>query len=167
MFRLPFIRHHKHSASRQASAWRDLSAQTRYSGAMSAAPESLNPLLRQIAAFGGVGLVAMVCHYGALIALVEIFRIAPVPATLAGYVAGGLASYGLNRRHTFASDTPHAQAGPRFVLVAAVGFGITWALMHLLTQTLAAPYLPAQLLTTLIVMVWSYGAHRFFTFGKP
>ena len=133
---------------------------------MPAAPESLTPLLRQIAAFGGVGIVAMVCHYGVLIALVEVFHAAPVPATLAGYVAGGLASYWLNRRHTFESDAPHAQAGPRFVLVAAVGFVITWALMHLLTQNLAAPYLPAQVLTTLIVMVWSYAAHRFFTFGK-
>ena len=134
---------------------------------MPAAPESLTPLLRQIAAFGGVGLAAMVCHYGVLIALVEIFRIAPVPATLAGYVAGGLASYWLNRRHTFASEAPHARAGPRFVLVAAAGFVITWALMHFFTQTRAAPYLPAQLVTTLIVMVWSYLAHRLFTFGKP
>jgi putative flippase GtrA len=134
---------------------------------MPAVPESLSPLLRQIAAFGGVGIVAMVCHYGVLIALVEIFQAAPVPAALAGYVAGGLASYWLNRRHTFESAAPHAQAVPRFALVAAVGFGITWALMHLLTQTLAAPYLPAQLLTTLIVMVWSYLAHRLFTFGRP
>lgn len=125
------------------------------------------PLLRQIAAFGGVGLVAMACHYGVLIALVEGLHLAPVPATLAGYVAGGIVSYLLNRRHTFGSDAPHGEAGVRFALVACAGFGLTWMLMHLLTQSLAAPYLAAQVLTTALVMVWSYAAHRLWTFGKP
>lgn len=128
---------------------------------------SFTPFLRQLAAFGGAGFAAMVCHYGALIALVEIFRAAPVPAALAGYIAGGIVSYLINRRHTFASDSSHREAAPRFILAAAAGFCITWALMHVFTQTLAAPYLPAQLATTLIVMVWSYLAHRFWTFGKP
>ena len=127
---------------------------------------SLPPLVRQLAAFGGVGVVAVVCHYGVLITLVEVFRATPVPATLAGFVGGGIVSYLLNRRHTFVSDRAHALAGPRFALVAAVGFCITWGLMHVFTKILSAPYIPAQLVTTLIVMVWSYTAHRFFTFGK-
>ena len=52
---------------------------------------------------------------------------APVPATLAGYVAGGVVSYRLNRRHTYASDRPHAEAGWRFARSRCVGFLITGA----------------------------------------
>ena len=68
-------------------------------------------LSRQFSAFVMVGLVAAVAHYGLLIALVEGAGWAAVPATLAGYVAGGIVSYLLNRRHTYASDRPHEEAG--------------------------------------------------------
>src|SRR5215207_3846300 len=71
-------------------------------------------LPRQMSAFVAVGFVAGVAHYGVLIGLVEAGGFDPVPATLLGYGAGGIVSYGLNRRLTYASDRPHAQAGWRF-----------------------------------------------------
>jgi putative flippase GtrA len=91
-------------------------------------------LHRQISAFVLVGLLAAVAHYGALIALVELADWSPVPATLVGYVAGGLVSYGLNRRHTFSSDRPHEEAGWRFALVALIGFGLTFVSMSVLHE---------------------------------
>ena len=133
---------------------------------MTPPPQTFLPLLRQLAAFGAVGLVAMTIHYGILFILVELLHAAPVPATLVGYTAGGLVSYILNRRLTFASDAPHEEAGMRFALVAGVGFCVTWMLMLLLTVRLGAPYFPAQIATTLVVMAWSYVAHRFWTFGN-
>lgn len=125
------------------------------------------PLVRQLIAFGGVGLVAVAFHYATLIGLREWRGWSPVPATLLGYVVGGIVSYVLNRRYTFATDASHARAGPRFIMVAAGGFVITWGLMHLATQTFSLPYLLAQCVTTGIVMLWSYAAHRFWTFGTP
>src|SRR5688572_17963080 len=77
-------------------------------------------LARQFVAFSGVGLVAAVVHYGFLITLVEGFRWAPVPATLVGYLVGGVVSYALNRRLTYASDRPHGEATWRFAAVALV-----------------------------------------------
>ena len=71
------------------------------------ASRPLHHLARQFTAFFGVGLVAAVVHYGLLIGLVEGASLHPVPATLAGYVAGGLVSYVLNRRHTYGSARPH------------------------------------------------------------
>jgi putative flippase GtrA len=124
-------------------------------------------LLRQIAAFGGVGVLAMIAHYGALVALVEGFNWDKVQATLVGYVAGGILSYWLNRRLTYASERPHSEAGWRFIIVAGIGFAITWGLMHLFIDRLglAHLYLVMQLITTLIVMSWSFVAHKLFTFG--
>jgi putative flippase GtrA len=129
------------------------------------ASRSLHRLIRQFTAFFGVGLAAAVAHYGLLIALVERGGIDPVPATLAGYVAGGLLSYVLNRKHTYGSDRPHREATWRFALVAFVGFLVTWFLMHALTVWLGGPYLPAQVITTGVVMLWSFMAHKTWTFA--
>ena len=91
-----------------------------------------------------------------------------VPATLAGYVAGGVASYALNRSLTYRSDRPHAEAGWRFAVVAGIGFALTWGLMHMFIEILGLGrfYLAMQLVTTLIVMAWSFIAHKLFTFGR-
>jgi putative flippase GtrA len=121
-------------------------------------------LPRQMGAFAGVGVLAAVAHYGVLIGLVEAGGIGPVPATLLGYVAGGILSYILNRRLTYASDRPHAEAGWRFAVVAGVGFLLTGGFMHVFTDRLGAPYLPAQLVTTAIVLFWSFLAHKLWTF---
>ena len=122
-------------------------------------------LARQLSAFFGVGVIAAIVHYSALIGLVEAAGFEPVPATLAGYIAGGVVSYALNRRHTYASARPHAEATWRFATVAFVGFLLTGGFMHVFTQALGAPYLPAQVVTTAIVLVWSFVAHRLWTFG--
>jgi putative flippase GtrA len=122
-------------------------------------------IVRQFFWFVGVGLVAMLAHYGLLIGLVESRLMAPVPATLVGYLAGGLVSYTLNRRHTFASGRPHTEAVWRFAIVAGVGFCLTYVFMHIFVDRLAAPYIPAQVVTTGIVMFWSFAANKLWTFG--
>jgi putative flippase GtrA len=125
------------------------------------------PIGRQFASFFGMGLVAAVVHYGLLIALVEGGRLDPVPATLIGFIGGGIASYVLNRRLTYASERPHAEATWRFAVVAAVGFVLTGMFMYVFTHWLGAPYLPAQLVTTGIVLFWSFLANKLWTFAEP
>ena len=116
-------------------------------------PRPLPSLARQFTAFFSVGVAAAIAHYGLLIALVESGGVHPVPATLAGYVAGGLVSYVLNRKHTYESDRPHREATWRFAAVAFVGFLVTWFLMHAFTVWLDWPYLPSQVITTGVVML--------------
>jgi putative flippase GtrA len=122
-------------------------------------------LFRQSVAFTGAGIAAAIVHYGLLIGLVQAGTLAPVPATLCGYLGGGIVSYGLNRRHTYRSDRPHQEAVWRFAAVAGIGFLITWAVMHVLVDRLDLPYLPAQLFTTGVVLIWSFTAHKLWTFG--
>lgn len=121
-------------------------------------------IARQFSAFFGVGIVAAVVHYGTLIALVEGAHTGPVAATLAGYVLGGIVSYALNRRFAFESDRPHSEATWRFAVVAGVGFVLTGFLMAGLNGRLGLPYLLAQVMTTGIVMLWSFAANRWWTF---
>lgn len=122
-------------------------------------------IARQLAAYASVGAVATLAHYAALVALVEGGGWRPVPATLVGYVIGGVVAYILNRRHVFASDRSHMEAGWRFALVAFAGFCITYALMSLFVERWGAPYLPAQLVTTVVAMFATFALNRKWTFG--
>jgi putative flippase GtrA len=123
-------------------------------------------MLRQLASYGGAGVLAAVAHYSVLVALVEGFRADPVIASLTGFVAGGIVSYIMNRRHTFEATRSHTQAGWRFALVAFGGFLITGALMHGFVKLAGLPYLPAQVITTLIVMVFTFTAHKRWSFRE-
>lgn len=131
----------------------------------------LAPLARQFTSFFWIGLVAAAIHYGCLVGLVELAGVRPVPATLVGFAGGGVVSYGLNRRHTYRSERPHAEAGWRFALVAFIGFLLTWALMSAFEWLAGARfalwyvYLLAQLATTGLVLIWSFLAHKLWTFG--
>ena len=121
-------------------------------------------MIRQIATFAGAGIAAAIAHYGVLIALVEWARAPVVASTLAGYLCGGVTSYALNARHTFAAEPRARDAIVRFIAVAAVGFVLTGLLMRQFVERWGAPYLPAQVVTTGVVLVWSFMAHKYFTF---
>jgi putative flippase GtrA len=123
-------------------------------------------MLRQLASYGGAGALAAVAHYGVLIWLVEALKADPVIASLTGFVAGGIVSYVVNRSLTFEATRSHAEAGWRFALVAFGGFLITGGLMHGLVKMAGLPYLPAQILTTLIVMVFTFTAHKRWSFRE-
>lgn len=120
----------------------------------------------QLLSYGWIGLVTAAAHYGVLIGLVEFGRLAPVPATLAGFLVGAVVSYTLNRRFTFETSRGHAQAGWRFLVIAGLGFCATWALMHLFVNLWRLPYLPMQLVTTALVMAVSFTGHKFWSFGE-
>lgn len=120
---------------------------------------------RQLLAYVLAGGLTAVAHYGVLVGLVELARVDPVPATLAGFVVGAIVSYALNRWMTFEATRSHAQASWRFGLIAIGGFGLTWMLMHLFVTRLSLPYLPMQFVTTGFVMVFSFLGHKFFSFA--
>jgi putative flippase GtrA len=120
---------------------------------------------RQLATYASVGVIATLAHYAILIALVETGGWRAVPATLVGYVAGGVVAYILNRRHTFASERSHDEAVWRFALVAFAGFCVTYALMSLLVERWGAPYLPAQIATTVLAMFVTFALNQKWTFG--
>lgn len=123
-------------------------------------------LFRQFSSFAGVGLIATAAHYALLISLVEFAHAAAPPAALAGSILGAFISYGLNRRHTFRSNLPHREAGGRFALVALGAAALTYAFMSLFVNVVGAPYLPAQVVTTGLVTLWTFLAHRLWTFAS-
>jgi putative flippase GtrA len=122
------------------------------------------PLARQFAAFSGVGLAAAAIHYGALILIVQTDFADPVRANLAAYVLGGIVSYSLNRQFAFRSERPHSHAVWRFAVVAGVGFVLTGVLTYWLHRRLGLPYVLAAVMTSGVVLFWSFIANRLWTF---
>jgi len=105
-------------------------------------------------------------HYGLLITLVQVFHVEPVRASVAGALLGALINYTLNYRFTFRSKTRHVESVTKFALVAAVGLIFNTLLMWVGVDLLHAHYLLTQVITTVLIFLWSFGANRYWTFRR-
>ncbi|MBS0309050.1 MAG: GtrA family protein [Proteobacteria bacterium] len=121
-------------------------------------------LFRQFVRFAGVGCVSAIGHYGLLILLVHGAGVAAVPASSAGALLGALINYSLNYRFTFQSNKKHTESVGKFALVAVIGLLLNTLLMWIGVDLLHLYYLLSQILTTGLVMVWSFLGNRFWTF---
>lgn len=124
------------------------------------------PAQRQMASYAFAGLVTAVAHYALMIGLVQVFAVNAVVASLAGFTLGAGVSYSLNRWLTFDATRSHAQATWRFAVIALGGFVLTGLLMSLFVTRLGLHYLPMQVVTTLLVMVFSFLGHKYWSFAE-
>lgn len=120
--------------------------------------------LRHFLLFAALGALGTLAQYAVLIALASGLGVRPVLASCAGFLTGGVVNYLLGRRIAFRSDRPHAEAAPRFFAVAGMGLVFNALLMALFTEALGLPYLPAQLVTTGLLVLWHYAGNLLWTF---
>lgn len=120
----------------------------------------------QFLLFSAAGIFAAIGHYGTLIALSELAGAEPVPASLAGFIVGGIVSYLLNYRFTFRSTKQHREALSKFLVVATMGFALNGFVMWGLTGKANLHYLPAQLVATGLVLIWTFSCNRIWTFRE-
>ncbi|MFI5402157.1 MAG: GtrA family protein [Planctomycetota bacterium] len=123
-------------------------------------------LLGRFLLFAAVGAVGTLAHYAVMIALVEVLRVPPVPASVGGFLVGMAVNYMLNYRYTFRSDKRHREAAAKFFVVGCCGLGLNAALMYLGAGTLGIHYLVAQLAATAVVLLWNFGANQLWTFAR-
>ena len=123
-------------------------------------------LLQQFVRFTGVGFVSAIGHYGLLIGLVQIAGADPVPASAAGAALGAVINYLLNYNITFKSSKPHKDAFMKFLLVACVGLALNTLFMWIGVKLLDIQYLLSQIVTTIILLFWSFFANRHWTFCR-
>lgn len=125
---------------------------------------SMAALFRQFINFTGVGFVSAIGHYGLLIALVQLAGVAAVPASAAGALLGAWINYTLNYHFTFRSSKRHREAVLKFAAVATVGLVLNTLFMWVGVDLIGAHYLLAQVVTTGLVLIWSFAGNRFWTF---
>ena len=121
-------------------------------------------LLRQFVKFTGVGFVSAIGHYGLLIALVQLAAVSAVPASAAGALLGAWINYALNYRYTFRSNRQHREAMLRFAVVATIGLILNTLFMWVGVELINVHYLLSQVVTTGLVLIWSFAANRYWTF---
>lgn len=121
-------------------------------------------LVGQLVAFAGLGAVGTGTQFAILALLVEGAAADPVLASGLGFTVGRAINYALNRRFVFRSTRSHAAALPRFFAVALVGLTLNEALMAMLTVGLDVFYLAAQIAVTVVLLFWTFAAHRWWTF---
>lgn len=121
-------------------------------------------LLRQFVKFTGVGFASAIGHYGLLIALVQLAAVPAVPASAAGALLGAVINYSLNYRYTFRSTRQHREAVLRFAAIAAVGLALNTLFMWVGVVLIEAHYLLSQVVTTGLVLIWSFAGNRYWTF---
>jgi putative flippase GtrA len=123
------------------------------------------PILQQFISFAGVGVVATGLQYGVLIVAVEWFHMNAVLGSCSGFVISAALNYWLNYHFTFGSQKPHAVAGSRFFIVAAVGLALNAGVMAALVGLFKWPYVLAQLITTALVVLWTFCGNRAWSFA--
>jgi putative flippase GtrA len=112
--------------------------------------------------FASVGVIGTSAHYLLLYQLVESYAVNAVTASGYGAVAGMCVNYGLNYVLTFNSQQSHLRTFPKFAVIAGIGFGMNMGLMTLLTAQFY--YLYAQILTTVLVLIWNFLGNSLWTF---
>jgi putative flippase GtrA len=123
-------------------------------------------LFQQFIKFASVGLMSAIGHYGLLIALVQFGHVDAVIGSAAGATLGACINYALNYHFTFRSTKDHRESVVKFVVVAIIGLILNTLLMWIGVNQLDIHYLVSQIVTTGLVMVWSFLGNRFWTFQE-
>jgi putative flippase GtrA len=123
-------------------------------------------LFQQFIKFASVGLMSAIGHYGLLIALVQVGHVDAVIGSAAGATLGACINYALNYHFTFRSTKDHRESVAKFVVVATIGLILNTLLMWIGVDQLGIHYLVSQIVTTGLVMVWSFLGNRFWTFQE-
>lgn len=123
-------------------------------------------VLYEFISFLRVGVIATACHYLLLIFLVEVFNSDVLIASTIGALLGATVNYVLNYKLTFQSTLAHVSVVPKFVGVAILALVLNWLLMKFLTETLLIQYLLAQIMTTILLIVVTYGLNKIWSFRE-
>lgn len=121
------------------------------------------PIVGQAVRFAIAGGLATLVHYAILYTLVEGAHATPLLGSSIGFIVGVVVSFFLNRRFTFAQQTPLIASFAKYALVYAVGFVLNGFILQMLIG-LGWYYFAAQAAATLIVLCWNFLGARFVAF---
>lgn len=114
----------------------------------------------------GAGGIATAAHYATTVAAVELFGVAPLVASAAGFAVGAGVKYWLNYFVAFRSGERHSAAVPRFAVMLAILFVLNAGFFSLLHQGLGLHYMLAQVLTTGLLIPPGYLLSRLWVFRR-
>ncbi len=125
------------------------------------APHSL---VTQVMRFLGVGVIAFVIDFGAMVFLVEVLGFNSVVAAAVSYVISVIVNYLLSMRFVFRhrSDLSRHREFIIFVVLSTIGLGINVGLMWVGENAIGLDYRIAKLSVTVIVTLWNFVTRKLF-----
>ena len=113
--------------------------------------------------YGVSGATSALTHLSVGLLLAGPLDVPAVPASVTGFGASVLVSYGLQRSWVFRSSAGHARAGGRFLTVTAVALALNTVIVGLVT----GPYPLVQGLALVAIPVVNYALNSRWTFRTP
>ncbi|MDX8348565.1 GtrA family protein [Cognatiyoonia sp. IB215446] len=117
----------------------------------------------QFFSFGLVGLIATLSHYCVMFLGLLLLQM-PVFWSFAGAVVGAVVGYILNYVYTFQSTQPHRDTFLRYALITIFSILLNTALFFAFFEIFGLPVPVSQLISTGLVFVANYFAHKTITF---
>jgi putative flippase GtrA len=111
-----------------------------------------------------VGVLNTLLGFGLVLLLQEGMGLPPFSANVAGYAAGLVCSYFLNRHFTFKSRRRHRDALPSFAAAAALSYGVNFGVLAASLNLLHLPPVLAQTLAAVSFTGCFYVLSRLFVF---
>lgn len=118
----------------------------------------------EVGRFGLAGIASELVYFGFLWLLVSRSTVPLWCSSSVAYAGSLLVNYVLQRWFTFRSKKPHSHAGPRYLLIHAVGMGLNSGTLGLGVDVLNLPLVPCQVVAIGLVAVWSYIAQKRWAF---
>lgn len=113
--------------------------------------------VKRLVFFVAVGCAAAAVHFGVVVTLVELLRVPPLAANVAGWLLAFVVSFLGQWQLTFASrGTPWRHALPRYFLLSLAGFAANEAGYALVLHFTPLPYDLALVVVLLAVAVMTY-----------
>ena len=109
------------------------------------------------------GAVSTLIHWSVMSVLIY-WNLNPLCSTSIGAVTGAAVNYFLQYSFTFVSETPHGKALQRYLVAIGISWLLNFLLFFLLSISAGLAVIPAQLLTTFLVMLINYTGYRNFVF---
>jgi putative flippase GtrA len=116
--------------------------------------------------FGIVGVAATLIHVAIFSMLVELFRIAPVLASVPAFLIAMLVSYRVNHSWTYGARGSHGVYLPRYAVISTLGLGLNMVIIYLIVNILGYWYGTALALVVTVVPAATYLLNRHWSFEK-
>lgn len=125
---------------------------------------AMSHVIKRFIGFAGTGAIATGIQYLILIVLHELLGLAAVSSSSVGYGIAAIANYLMKYHWVFGSDERHHVAGPKYAIVSLTGLTLNTLLMYLGVGLLDIHYLLAQVISTLLVLIWNFSVNSIWTF---
>jgi putative flippase GtrA len=127
----------------------------------------VNSTLWQVPRALAASVISSTLDFFVLVALVELLHWHPVPASVVGYLAGGVLQYYLCSIWVFPSGPGNFASGyVAFTALSFLGLGITWLTMSVLNDTWHVNYQLSKIVALIFSFAWNFTSRKIFLF-KP